>query len=218
MDIRAAVAVAHARGLPMRLDELNSVSCKGQTGLSDTFASALWALQALYGMARTGVDGVNIHTLDDVPYEPFAFSQPSGRWQASVKPLYYGLLAFARAAPAGARFLRTTTPGREGDMRSWATRASDGTVRLVLINNSSQRSRVIAVRPPAPATGAATLERLTAPSLTATSGVSLGGQSYGASTATGQLAGPLQTAALDPVQGRYVVSLPPASAALVTWR
>jgi hypothetical protein len=217
-DIRAAAAVAHTRGLPMRLDELNSVSCKGQSGLSDTFASALWALQALYGMARAGVDGVNIHTLDDVPYEPFAFSRSGGHWLAHVKPMYYGLLAFARAAPAGARFLRTTTPGPVSGLRSWATLSPGGRVRLVLINDSRSRSRAIAIRPAAGASGPAALERLTAPSVTATDGVRLAGQSYGAATGTGLLSGPLRSVTLTPVQHRYVVSLPPASAALVTWR
>lgn len=217
-DIRAAVAVAHAHGLPMRLDELNSVSCKGQSGVSDTFGAALWALQALYGMARAGVDGVNIHTLNDVPYEPFAFSHAGGQWRAQVKPMYYGLLAFARAAPAGSRFLRVSGARSAPDLRSWATRAPDGIIRLVLINDSRARPRVVAIRPPAGVAGTATLERLTAPRLTATSGVTLAGQSFGASTTTGELNGRLQTSSLAPVQDRYVVTLPAASAALINWR
>jgi Glycosyl hydrolase family 79 C-terminal beta domain len=217
-DIRDAAAVAHEHGLELRLDELNSVSCKGQSGISDTFASALWALAALHGMARAGVDGVNIHTLNDVPYEPFAFTDAGGRWQASVKPMYYGLLAFSRADPPGSRFLPTSLPRRVAGLRIWANRASDGSTRLVLINTSRHRGLVFAVRPPGSSGGNASLERLTAPGLTATSGVSLGGQSYGASTTTGELAGPLRTQTLRPVGQRYVVSLPAASAALVSWR
>jgi hypothetical protein len=76
---------------------------------------------------------------------------------------------------------------------------------------------VFAVRPPGSTGGDARLERLTAPGLTATSGVSLGGQSYGATTTTGELAGPLRTQTLKPVHQRYVVLLPAASAALVSW-
>jgi len=217
-DIRAAVQAAHARGLPLRLDELNSVSCKGQSGVSDTFASSLWALDALFHMARAGVDGVNIHTLNDVPYEPFAFADPGGHWQASVKPMYYGLLAFSRAAPPGSRFLATGIRHSVPGLRRWATRGPDGSVRLVLINVSPHHPLVLAVRSPAPATGSATLQRLTAPSLTATSGVSLDGQSYGATTTSGQLGGAAQPQTLRPTDQRYVVSLPAASAALVSWR
>lgn len=221
-DLRFAISVAHARGLPFQLDELNSVSCKGQSGLSDTFAAALWALDALYHMARAGVDGVNIHTLDDVPYEPFAFSDAKGRWRAEVKPLYYGLLAFSRAAPAGSRFLATGLPRQPrgtpqpSGLRDWATVGADGTVRLVLSNLSPRRSLELAVRPPPSRAGApAMLARLTAPSATAAGGVSLAGQSYDSSA---ELAGSPQAEMLNPVSGRYVVTLPAASAAVLTWR
>jgi hypothetical protein len=214
-DIRAAVSAAHAHGARFRLDELNSVSCKGQSGVSDTFASALWALEALYRMARAGIDGVNIHTLANVPYEPFAFSNAGGQWRAEVKPMYYGLLAFARAAPAGSRFLPTAHRGI-GGFRSWATRGRDGTDHLVLINDA-RHPLTLAIAAPG-ATGDATLERLKAPGLTATGGVSLGGQSYGASTTSGELSGPLQGQRLSQVQQHYVVSLPGDSAALLSWR
>ena len=40
-----------------RVEELNSVACMGQAGVSDTFASALWMLDTLFSMARAGVDG-----------------------------------------------------------------------------------------------------------------------------------------------------------------
>ena len=61
------VAAAHARGVQFRLDELNSVSCSGKRGVSDTFASALWMLDTLFNMASVGVDGVNIHSLPGAP-------------------------------------------------------------------------------------------------------------------------------------------------------
>jgi hypothetical protein len=37
------MSVANASELPFRLDETNTVSCGGLEGISDTFASALWA-------------------------------------------------------------------------------------------------------------------------------------------------------------------------------
>jgi hypothetical protein len=210
----AAIAAAHARGIEVRVDELNSVSCKGLPGLSDSFASALWILDALFHIARSGVDGVNIHTLPHVSYQLFTFRRIGGRWEARVKPMYYGLLLFSQAAPTGSRLLPTSHPP-DNELRSWATRGSRGTVRVVLINDSASRVLTLAVRPPRPA-GAATLERLTAPGLTATGGVSIGGQSFGSVTATAMLQGRLRVSALAPIQDRYVVELPPASAALLT--
>ena len=46
--------------------------------------------------------------------------------------------------------------------------------------------------------------------------VTLGGQSFGGATTTGQLAGPTRTTSITPRNGAYVTSLPPASAALLT--
>ena len=43
------------------MTELNSVTCGGLRGVSDSFATALWAPDALFEMLRAGVDGVNIH-------------------------------------------------------------------------------------------------------------------------------------------------------------
>jgi hypothetical protein len=64
----------------------------------------------------------------------------------------------------------------------------------------------------------ASVERLLAPRLGATAGVTLGGQSFGAVTTTGQLAGTPQLAMVKPRGGAYTVSLPAGSAALLTVR
>jgi hypothetical protein len=213
-SLQAAVAVAHAHGLPFRLDELNSVSCGGARGVSNTFASALWVLDTLFNAAEVGIDGVNIHTFKNAIYGPFGFTRAGGRWLAQVKPMYYGLLMFARAAPPGSRLLPTNPPPST-TLRTWATRAPGGTIRIVLMNDSATRAVTVAVRPPTPA-GAGTLERLRAPGLRAMTDVSLAGQSFGASTATGELARAPRTTTLQPIQRRYVVELPPASAALIT--
>ena len=104
--------VAHAHGLPFRLDELNSASCSGKTGVSDTFASALWVLDTLFDMAAVGVDGVNFHALPGAAYEPFTFTQRGATWSAFVHPLYYGALAFSQAFPAGRPPAERHRPGR----------------------------------------------------------------------------------------------------------
>jgi hypothetical protein len=59
------------------------------------------------------------------------------------------------------------------------------------------------------------LEWLRAPSATATSGVTLGGQTFGAETTTGQLPAPaLQTT--PQLLGSYSIDVPPVSAVLLT--
>jgi hypothetical protein len=120
---------------------------------------------------------------------------------------------FAQAAPPGAHLLDVS--GSLGNVRAWATRAANGTVRIVLINEYTAQSRTVRVRIPG-RHGAGTLERLQAPAISARTGVTLGGQTYGSATTTGTLAGPSTVADLSKTAGGYAVKLPPASAAMLT--
>jgi hypothetical protein len=207
------VAVAHARHRPFRLTELNSASCEGTAGVSDTFASALWALDTLFNMAGAGVDGVNFHMLPGSHYELFTPSQSSsGQWQADVHPEYYGLLMFTQAFPAGARRLKVGSPG--GPVKVWATQDGAGTVRVTVINKDTTNAHTVTVSVPGPKRSAS-VEKLQAPSVSATSGVTLGGQSFGSDTTTGRLSG-FQTTPVLPGPGGYTIQVPAASAALIT--
>jgi hypothetical protein len=207
------VAMAHAQGLQFRIDEMNSVACSGRRGVSDTFASALWVLDTLFEMARVGVDGVNMHTWPGAGYELFSFTNTGTTWRAFVRPVYYGLLLFAQAAPPGSRLLPVT--GATEQLKLWATAGLDGRTRLVLINKDTTSSHVVLVRLPGGG-GAATLARLQAPDVAATSEVTLGGQSFGPQTTSGTLPGEARAASVSPFAGTYEVTLPPASAAMLT--
>ena len=108
-------------------------------GVADSFASALWIVDALFNMARVGVDGVNIHTFPSATYELFHFRRTQGRWQGFVSPEYYGMLMFAQAAPLGSRLLTSFT-ATGGAIKAWATYTPDRTIRVVLINDHSLRT------------------------------------------------------------------------------
>ena len=110
--LRPWIARAHAQHRALRVDELNSVACRGKAGVSDVFASALWVTDALFSLVRARADGVNLHTLPNSAYELFTFARRGRVWRASVKPVYYGLELFAQAAPAGARLLPVTGAAR----------------------------------------------------------------------------------------------------------
>ncbi|MBV9414400.1 MAG: hypothetical protein JO363_05430 [Solirubrobacterales bacterium] len=211
--VATAVALAHSRHIPIRVDEMNTDSCGAAPGVSNAFVSALWSLNALFEMVRVGADGVNIHTYPGATYQLFTVTHTGRRWHASVAPQYYGLLMFAQAAPPGSRLIATTTVNAQG-VTVWATRGRRGRTRVLLVNESPDR-RTIALN--SASARPATLERLRAPSLTSTAGVTLGGQSFGTRTTTGRLAGPLRIARLTATAGRYVFTLPAESAALVTY-
>jgi hypothetical protein len=214
-SLKRWIDIAHAQHRQLRVDELNSVACRGKPGVSDTFASALWATDALFSLARAGVDGIDMHTLPDAAYELFAFSRHDGRWQARVRPVYYGLELFAEAAPAGARLLAVSRHGADRGLSVWATRAPDHSLRIVVINKSQTRRKTVSLRLPAGSPATATVERMLAPSAHAKREVSLGGRTYGASTETGRLA-PLEVARAHARRGRVTLAMPRASAALVT--
>ncbi len=213
-QVAPAVVVAHRHRTRVRVDEMNAVSCGGFRGVSDTFASALWVLDTLFQMVGTGVDGVNIHTVPGAINEVLGPRFARGRWSMRVHPEYYGMMMFAQAAPAGSRLLKLpTTPPR--GVKVFATLATNGTVRIVLINDRPWAAPTIRLRVPSVG-GSAAVEQLRAPSLQATSGITLGGQTFGDATTTGVLAGSPTTVDLAGADGTFAVRLPPASATLLT--
>jgi Glycosyl hydrolase family 79 C-terminal beta domain len=208
------IALAHADGGRFRVDEMGSVTCHGRAGVSDTMASALWALDALFYLDSQGVDGVNLHSYPGSSNGLFDFTHVNGIWGATVHPLYYGALMFAQAAPEGSRLLAV-----QGDalsqLRAWSTIASDHKVRVLLINDSLQSTGQITVHSPAGwGSRAASLERLLAPSAGATTDVTLGGQSFAAGS-DGVLPAP-QPLTVSPRAGAYTVTITPGTAALLT--
>jgi hypothetical protein len=178
----------------IRVDEMNSVTGGGRAGVSDTFASALWALDTCFELAQAGVQGVNFHTFPTAAYA--LFSGPQGaNW--FVHPEYYGLLTFEHAAPAGSQLLSVTPqPASSGgpNVKVWATHATDGKTRLTLINKDAQDFDVQLSGSALPTDGTAALQRLSAPptlrapscpaayvnsGVCATKGITLGGQTFG---------------------------------------
>jgi hypothetical protein len=212
-DTEGWIKDAHADHHPIRIDEINTTPCPGAALVLRTFAESLWALRILLDLADVGADGVNIMTTAASSDDLFTPSETRAGWQAAVQPEYYGLLMFAQAVPPGSRLTRLTQ-STTSPIQAWATRASDGTVRVVVINVDS-REQTVAVNTTA-ASGPATLERLEGSSPTTRYGVKLGGQTFGSETTTGRLAGRQRTSKVTSRRGQYIVRMRPVSAALLT--
>jgi hypothetical protein len=208
-SVRPDVVAAHDAGLPLRMTELNSVNCGGLAGVSNSFATALWAPDALFELVRAGVDGVNLHVRADTINAPFAITS-SG---LVARPLLYGLILFARALGPQARLVTPSTEApASANLRTWVVRTGSDTLRVVLLDKG-RRSVRVSLR--LPATGIATVQRLIAPSAASVSGVTLGGQQLGAD---GRWQG---TPVREVVRRRadtYTVQLRRASAALLSVR
>ncbi len=209
------VSIVHAAHLRLSVDEMNSVSCGNPGPVTNSFAEALWVIDALFADAAIGVDNVDVHTWPGAVYQLFTMSHRGSGWSASVYPEYYGLLLFSQAAPPGSSLVQSSTDN--GRVRAWATRGSDGVIRIALINDDTSAAHQLSVQIPG-SHGRASLALLRAPSALSTRGVTLANQSFGSTTRTGLLGGPRRTSAITPKQGAYSVRLPAASAALLTLR
>ncbi|HEX5195265.1 MAG TPA: glycosyl hydrolase family 79 C-terminal domain-containing protein [Solirubrobacteraceae bacterium] len=206
------VNAAHHRGRRAQLDEMNGITCGGYRGVSNTFASALWVLDVLFELDRIGVDGVNMQTVPGGVQEIFGPVAGDGGSMV-VHPEFYGMMMFAQAAPAGSRLftIHTRLPS---NVKLWATRASDRSVRVTLINDNSSKPRTVHVPLSSPG-GPAAVEKLRAPHIGSTGGVTLGGRSFGSATSTGLLPAPMLQQ-LKSRHGGYTVRVPPATAILLT--
>jgi hypothetical protein len=209
---RAYIGRAHAVGARFVLDEVGPDSCGGNAGISNSMASALWAVDMLFAMDRAGVDAVDLHNLPGTVNALFDSSRRRGRWLARVHPFYLGSLLFAQAAPPGSRLLWTSDPDQVA-LRSWATLGTDRAVRVALVNDGG--ARVVTVHPMA-GRGAATaqLEVLRAPGAAATHGFVLAGRHEG-TTDTGAV-GPLRDELVARRHGTYRFMMRGASAAILT--
>jgi hypothetical protein len=207
------VAIGRRAGVSVHVTEMNSATCGGVPGISDTFASALWAPGALFAMARTGVGGVDLHSWPRATYAPFSFAgAPGGTMRAQARPLFYGLLLFADAAGHGSRLLPAHVATKSG-VRAWATLTRAGGVRVVAVNPSATNAVRVSVALRGAGARPAMLRLMRAPGLRARRGISLAGRAIGAD---GRLHGRDRAVPVVPVAGRWRFSLPAASAALLS--
>lgn len=207
--------VSRTSGLPYRLAETNSIFNEGQPGVSDTLGAALWGLELMFACAAAGCAGINFHAGDhnlrpglNKAYTPIA---RGGDGHLRAAPLYYAMLMFAQAAHG------SLVPARvdqgPGELKAFAVRAPDGSLRVCLINAHSGRAVRVAVDPGRRFTGASVL-RLAGPAIDATDGVTLGGVPV---DAFGRWA-PAQYETAARAAADMVVDLAAASAALLSLR
>jgi hypothetical protein len=171
-----ALEFARAHHLPVYITETNAVSlCRNQSAarVAESFATAMWAPDALFEMISAGVAGVNLHLRSSYINAPFHLSGAG----LVARPELYGLALFARMVGPQAQLVGVRLD-RAGQLnvKVWAVKSRDG-LRVLLIDKDS-RSIDVAV-PAGTATTPAHVERLQAPSPSSDSGVTLAGQRIG---------------------------------------
>jgi hypothetical protein len=169
LDQLQVASVAH--GKQYRITETNSTYAGGQKGVSDVFASALWAVDYLFTLAQHNAQGADFHVGYNATYAPIL--RQNGDYLP--QPLYYGMLFFHTAAQG--RLVNSVLQSNGANASAYATKQSGG-VSVTIVNKEPARALDVRISTEVPYTQASTL-RLTAASLTSQSGVLLGGGGIG---------------------------------------
>ena len=202
-----SVALAHANHMSIRWDELNSVTCGGSLGVSDSFASALWATDTLFAALRQGVDGVNVQMRPTALNAPFYLTTAG----VQARPLLYGLVLFNHALGRHAHLLDTRLTGSAtGGLSAWAVHTQHR-LNVVLLNKGTS-ARTVFIRGPRTAT--ATITRLLASSIWTESHVTFAGRHI---DSAGRWAGRYNAVRQRRGPGGYRISLPPFSGTMVSF-
>ncbi len=212
-EVKSWTDVARQHAIPVRVDEMNSVTCGGMPHFSNTFGPALWALNILPLYAEAGAQGVNFQTRPFTAQNLIQTVETHSGWQVQVQPEYYGLLAFAQLTPPGSHVLQVSE--MPNGLYAWAVRTPSGQTHVV-VTNTTASTTTVGIRG-AGARRTATIEALSAaPSgLNSAGRVTLGGQTI--SPSTGKLTGTPVTSTLLSSKGIYDVKVPAASAEIITF-
>jgi hypothetical protein len=205
--VRPAVRIARRVGLPVRVSEFNSVTCGGVPGVSDTFATALWAPSALFALIRAGVSAADLHVRAFSDNAPFSFD----RRGAVSHPLLYGLILFTRMLGANSHLVRVRVHASKGvRLRAWAVRRRRGRLSVLLIDGSA---RTVKVNLEIAGRRDAIVHRLLAPSADARTGETLDGQWLGSDL---RWHGRRRVQIAVARKGRFAITVTGTTAALIT--
>jgi hypothetical protein len=211
------LAVARSNSVPLGIDETNTVSCGGVAGISNTFASALWATGYVTQAMAAGVTSINLqgNPTNCAGYTPLCAPTPAALAQGTLRaqPEWYALL-LAKSL-VGYRPLPTTI-STEGspDLVAAAFSGPNHSLRVVLANDELVGTAPLTLQLNAGAGfGTAGILRLTAPSESATGGVLLGGRAV---ASNGSWHAPTRTESVAVHAGAIALTIAPSSAALLT--
>lgn len=197
-------AAARETGIPAQISEANSVACGGKAGVSDTPASALWALSVMGSAATTGFGRIQFHSAERT-YDAFLV-HPDGR--VTFRPLFSALVLADRLWPGGTEPLQLSGR-RPAGVNAWAARRPDGRVALIAVNGDQEHAHHLELISPG---SNARYGRLQAAGAHA---VTLDARRLAWATDRPVWQGPRKTGVLAFRAGRATLLLPAASAAWV---
>lgn len=204
--IRQAMAESH---LPYRLTETNSCYGGGKPGVSNTFASSLWALDLMFQVLAVGGCGINFHGGGYGWYAPIVGAIENG---FVARPEYYALLVMARLL--GGRMVESQLDADDAGPLFVAYAAVDAQRKLRAVAINKDAAKNVRLKLQANSSGErVSLERLIAPGLDDQQGTTFAGSPVGAEGSSR----PSQVEHIFVMNGAAECDIPAGSAALLSW-
>lgn len=202
------LAFARAHGIALRIGEMGTISCGGNKGVANSFATALWAPDVLFEFLQAGASGVNWHLRPDAWNAPFAFTGSS----IQARPALYGMAMFAQVIGGeGGALLRSSVTAPGLNLKVWSVEHPHA--KEVLILNKGYRTAAVSVG--SVRARWVSVGRLTAPGSRATRGVHFEGRWIGSD---GRWHGRRRIVRVATHAAVVHVSVPGISGALLTFR
>jgi hypothetical protein len=185
-DVAPQLAAAQSVHLPIRLDETNSAVGGGIAGISDVYASALWAFDYNMVLAQAGFSGLNFHggfgvcgaPLFNGKFQRYTPICAANAADAAAKiytaaPEYYGLYMATRMGTG--RFLPVTVSS-DHNVTAYAVRGRDGRLRIAVIEKDDTSGAPVPVSIAVQGiSGSGSAIHLTGPTLASADGVAVQG-------------------------------------------
>ena len=197
-----------------RIEETNSLASQGESGVSNVYASTLWALDYMHWWAMQNSRGLNFHTGATSVYDPIMPTTLSGTYTA--EPVAYGMKAFGLGSTG--ENVSTVIGSNPNSVNITAYGVLDpatGNLFVTIINKehfAGAQNATVTLSPGAAYNGGQVWALLqTSGDVTATSGITLGGAGIGADGSWNGTSSPISPAP----SGTFTISVPAAGAVIV---
>jgi chitodextrinase len=197
-----------------RLEETNSLASQGEAGVSNVYASTLWALDYMHWWAMNNSQGLNFHTGATSVYDPIMPTTLSSSYTA--EPVAYGIKAFGLGSSG--ENVSTVTGSNPSGVNITAYGVLDpvsGSLFVTIINKehfTGARNATVTLQPGANYSGGLIWNlQQTNGDVTAAAGITLGGAAIGGDGSWNGKSSPIAPSA----SGSFTVSVPAASAVVV---
>lgn len=190
--------------LPYRITETNNFYGGGKPGVSNVFASALWALDMMWTVAENNGQGINFHGGTGLSYSPLIINGSV----ITAMPEYYAMLAFKQGACV--KVIPATINSSGYNCSAYASANADNTWSITLINKETTENISFTIQS-GKTVSSIQIARLTAPSVISATGTMFAGSAVNSDGTFN----PVITEQQVINTNSFVINVPAGSAAVV---